>query len=220
MKLSNHRAIALSTLLFTPVLSLQAQDRDQIMPPPHAGPDLYVQGEAGPAYMQDLQVNVGTKEEFKFNVGTRVDLAVGYNFSRSWSTELNFGMIWNSIDKYGGYSFGASKQAEVYQIPVMWNYLYRLPLKGRLEGFVGAGLGLVAGVLHINDRGLDFKDSDVTFGGQGVAGLNYHFTRQMDLSLTYKFLGTSNHRWTDGDYYTKTDGTLTHALLLGLSLKY
>jgi hypothetical protein len=34
------------------------------------------------------------------------------------------------------------------------------------------------------------------------------------------FLGTSNHRWSDENYYTKTEGTLTHALLLGLSVKY
>ena len=43
---------------------------------------------------------------------------------------------------------------------------------------------------------------------------------QVDLSLAYTFLGTSNHRWSDENYYTKTDGTLPHALLLGLSVKY
>ena len=129
-------------------------------------------------------------------------------------------MIWNSIDKYGDYSFSNGKSADLYQIPVMVNYMYRLPLKGSLEAYMGAGIGLVVGMLHINDSGLDFKDSDTTFGYQALAGLNYHVSSQVDLSLAYKFLGTSNHRWSDENYYTKTEGTLTHALLLGLSVKY
>jgi hypothetical protein len=31
----------------------------------------------------------------------RADLVVGYKFLRSWSTELDCGVIWNSFDKYG-----------------------------------------------------------------------------------------------------------------------
>jgi opacity protein-like surface antigen len=54
---------------------------------------------------------------------------------------------------------------------------------------MGAGVGLVVGMLHINDSGLDFKDSDTTFGYQALIGLNYHLSSQADLSLAYKFLG-------------------------------
>ena len=220
MKLSDHHALVVSTLLLIPTLALQAQDNGVKIQAPNTGPDIYVRAEAGAVHMQDLQVNVGTQEEFKFNTGVRADLVVGYKFSRHWSTELDCGVIWNSFDKYGDYSFSASRQADLYQIPIMVNYLYRLPIKGSFEGFLGAGIGAVVSVFHINDAGLNFQDSDVAFGGQAMAGLNYHLSRQVDLSLAYKFLGTTSHKWSDEGFYTQTDGTLTHSLMLGVSVKY
>jgi opacity protein-like surface antigen len=220
MKLSAHRAIVISALLLIPALALHAQDKTLQTQPETIGADIYVQAQGGAVHMQDLQVNVGTQEKFKFNTGARADLVVGYKFSRSWSTELDCGVIWNSFDKYGDYSFSASKQADLYQIPIMVNYLYRLPIGHSFEGFLGAGIGAVVTVFHINDSGLNFHDSDVTFGGQGMAGLNYHLSRVVDLSLAYKFLGTTSHKWTDQGFYTQTDGTMSHSLMLGVSVKY
>lgn len=219
MKLSEHRAIVIGILLLIRALALQAQDKPVQIQPLNSNPDIYVQAQGGAVYMQDLQVNVGTHEEFKFNTGARADLVVGYKFSRHWSTELDCGVIWNSFDKYGDYSFAASK-ADIYQIPIMVNYLYRLPIKGRFEGFVGVGIGAVVTVFHINDGGLNFQDSDVTFGGQGMAGVNYHLSHEVDLSLAYKFLGTTSHKWSDQGYYTQTDGALSHSLMLAVSFRY
>jgi len=220
MKLSAYQAIAISTLFLIPALSLQAQNRADKIEPPSTSPDIYLRADAGAVYMQDLQVNVASMEQFKFNTGTRFDLAVGSRFSRSWSAELECGVIWNSIDKYGDDSFSAGNNADLYQIPVMVNYMYRLPIKGSFEGFLGAGIGFVVGIFHVKEGGLDFKNSDTTFGYQVVAGLNYHLSRQVDLSLAYKFLGTSNHKWSDDNFYTKTEGSLTHAVTLGVSFKY
>ena len=220
MKLSNYRAIIISTPVLIPALALQAQDKTLQTQAENTGSPFYVQAQGGAVYMQDLQVNVGTHEEFKFNTGARADLVVGYKFSRHWSTELDCGVIWNSFDKYGAYSFSASKQADLYQIPIMVNYLYRVRIGRSFEGFLGAGIGAVVTVFHINDSGLNFHDSDVTFGGQGMAGLNYHLSRLVDLSLAYKFLGTTSHKWTDQGFYTQTDGTMSHSLMLGVSVKY
>ncbi len=219
MKLLKHPAIVISTLLLLPAVSLHAQDKPLAIRTDDTGSDIYLKAEAGGVYMQDLQVHVNTREEFKFNPGTRGDVIVGYNFSRSWSTELDFGVLWNSIDKYGAYSFDASK-ADLFEIPIMVNYLYRLPIKRSFEAYVGGGIGAVIGILHIDDQGLDFKDTDVTFGGQAMAGLSYHLSRLVDLSLAYKFLATTDHKWSDQDFYTKTAGTMAHAVLLGVSIKY
>jgi opacity protein-like surface antigen len=219
MKLSDHCAVVIGTLLLIPALALQAQNNALQTQRESPSPDIYVQAQGGAVYMQDLQVNVGTHEEFKFNTGARGDLVVGYKFARHWSTELDCGVIWNAFDKYGDYSFSASK-ADLYQIPIMVNYLYRLPIIGRFEGFVGAGIGAVVTVFHINDSGLNFQDSDVTFGGQGLAGLDFHLSRQVDLSLTYKFLGTTSHKFSDQGLYTQTDGAMSHSLMLGVSFKW
>jgi len=221
MKLSDHRVVVTGTLLLISALALQAQGQT-LQPQTQSlisGPNIYVQAQGGAVYMQDLQVNVGTHEEFKFNTGARADLVVGYKFTRHWSTELDCGVIWNSFDKYGDYSFSASK-ANLYQIPIMVNYLYRLPIGRSFEGFLGAGIGAVVTVFHIDDSGLNFQDSDVAFGGQGMAGLNYHLSHQVDLSLTYKFLGTTTHKWSDEGLYTQTDGAMSHSLMLGVSVKW
>jgi len=219
MKRLEHYAIAFGTLLLISGLPLQAQNSAGTVQPASLSPDIYFGAEAGALYMQDMQVHTGTREEFKFDIGTRFDLVVGYNFARSWAVELDCGVIWNAISGYGSESFSNTK-ADLYQIPVMVNYLYRLPIKGRLEGFLGAGIGAVIGDFHIKDFGLDFKDSDVTCGFQGLAGLNYHLSRLVDLHLAYKFLGTTGHKWSDQNYYTETQGSLTHALLLGVVVKY
>ena len=219
MKYSEHLIIAVGTLLLIPALSLQAQNGAEQIRSTSISPDIYVQAAAGAEYMQDMQVHVGTREEFEFGVGTRFDLAVGYKFSRSWSAELDCGVMWNPIDRYGAESFSGTR-AELYQFPVMVNYMYRVPIKGPVEGFVGGGIGLVVGDFHIKEPGLDFRNSDVTFGYQALAGVNYHLTSQVDVTLAYKFLGTTGHKWSDANYYTETQGSLTHAIMLAVSVKY
>src|SRR5215471_14972724 len=139
MKLSDCRAIVISALLLIPALAVQAQHNALQAQRESSSPGIYVEAEGGAVYMQNLQVNVGTQEEFKFKTGARADLVVGYKFTRHWSTELDSGVIWNSFDKYGDYSFSASK-ANLYQIPIMVNYLYRLPIGRSFEGFLGAGI--------------------------------------------------------------------------------
>ena len=223
MKLSNYHSIVTGTLLLTSALALQAQGLPTQPQTVISGPDLYLQVQGGAVYMQDLQVNVGSHDELKFNIGARAGLVLGYKFSKHWSTELDCGVIWNGFDTYGGYSFSGDKQADLYQIPVMVNYLYRLPIGRKFEGYLGVGLGGVVTIFHLNDNVVgfgDFQDSDVAFGGQGMAGFNYHLSRQVDLSLAYKFLGTTSHKWSDGGYYTQTDGALSHSLVLGVSMKY
>jgi opacity protein-like surface antigen len=220
MKLTDHRAIVIGTLLLIPVLALQAQDKPLETKTQTFTPGVYLQGEAGAVFMQDLQVNVGSREKLSFNPGVRGDLVLGYKFNQSWSTELDCGVLWNSFNKYGNYSFPSNEQAELYQIPILVNYLYRLPIKGSFEGFLGGGVGAVVSKFHLNDQGLDFKNSDLTFGGQVMAGVKYHLSSQADLGLAYKFLGTTSHKWADQGWYTQTSGSLTHALVLALSVKY
>ena len=138
-------------------------------------------------------------------------------------SEVRTELTANSYHSYSRRQHGATSpiaQADLYQIPIMVNYLYRLPIIGRFEGFVGAGIGAVVTVFHINDSGLNFQDSDVTFGGQGLAGLDFHLSRQVDLSLTYKFLGTTSHKFSDQGLYTQTDGAMSHSLMLGVSFKW
>ena len=96
MKILDPKTIIISTLLVIPALSLQAQNLAQNNPLESTSPDIYVKAEAGASYLQDLQVNVGSHEQLKFDIGTRFDLVVGYNFTRSWSAELDLGAIWNS----------------------------------------------------------------------------------------------------------------------------
>ena len=156
MKVRHYKTIAISALLLIPALSLRAQNSAATIEP-SSSPDIYFGAEAGGVYMQDMQVHVGSREEFKFDIGTRVDLVLGYRFSRSWSVELDAGVIWNAIHSYGSESFSGTK-ADFYHYPVMVNYLYRLPIKGRLEGFVGGGIGAVVGDFHIKEPGLDFRD--------------------------------------------------------------
>ena len=180
---------------------------------------MYVTIDAGPAWQQNVNINSGGSVNFA--AGFRTDVAVGWNFCPAFAAEFETGLIDNSINSIAGDSlsdFGAS--ANVYEIPILVSAIYRVPLKGALAPYIGAGVGGAATFLDSSNVPLfgfgsqsGFSDTDFTFACQATAGLKYALNERIAIGIAYKFTGTTGHNWSDNNVTFKTDGTMSHAVM-------
>jgi len=112
---------------------------------------------------------------------------------------------------------------DLVELPIMLNVIYTQPLGRHFSAYVGGGMG---GAFSDYSSGWGSTESDTTFAFQGLAGLKYTFNEHWDLGVTYKFLGTTEHDvgsgWDSNGNVTefKSDGTLTHSVLVALTCKF
>ena len=187
---------------------------------------MYVSGDVGVAWQQN--VNAHGNGMVNFDTGVRGDVTFGYNFCEHFAAELETGVIANSINSIAGNtlsSFGAS--ADIYEIPVLVNAIYKLPLKGGWTHFVGIGVGGTATYLTAQNVPLfgfgsnsSYNSTDFTFAYQAEAGFKYAISENIDLGFAYKFTGTPDHNWSDNGVTFKTDGTMAHAVLATFTWKF
>ena len=171
----------------------------------------YLGLDAGLALQQDITLEHAGQTKLSFDPGVRLDLGGGVYLSQSWKAEVELGFIYNS----GGETGRASGDGgpDYYQVPVMANIIYTLPLKGRVSAYAGAGVGGVSAVLW--NHFLDAEGS-FTFGYQGILGAKYALKDNLDLGLSYKLLGTIEH-----DLGPATaEGTLSHSFLAAFAFKF
>jgi OOP family OmpA-OmpF porin len=178
---------------------------------------LYLGVDGGGAFQQTISIrdNSGFNGggNIKFNTGWRVDGDIGYGFNKYFSTELNAGLIYNQINSIGNQQ-GTS--AHLDEVPILINGIFTWPL-GKLKPYVGVGVGVAITTFDgSNITGTptgSYRDTDTTLAYQGEAGLRYSLTRHLDLGVEYKFVGTTDHKWSDNSIVLKTDGTMTHTIL-------
>ncbi len=205
MKLS--RALAVAGFPAFLGLSSQAQCTNQL--------DRFYFGlGAGGSLEQPLSINssaFGNSGNVQIKPGIRGDIHLGWNVSRSFSTELQTGILWNSIDNIAGNTVSA----DIYQVPVLANVLYH-PFHGAFQPFVGVGCGAAMTTFdsaNIPLMPVSYTASDWTFAYQAQLGFSYKVTSSFSVGLTYEFLGTSAHDWSSNGEPLKTSGTLSHSIV-------
>lgn len=180
---------------------------------------------AGGAFQQDVAIQSGfngVPGHIQFAPGWCITGEAGYSFSRLFSADVESGLIWNSITTVGDQSLAGIASAHLSEIPVLANGFFTYPV-GHFKPYVGAGLGLAVGVFdssNIPGTASTFNDTDVTFAYQFQAGLKYSLSQNLELGLSYKFLGTTRHGWTDSGISLNTDGTMTHLLEANLTWRF
>ena len=212
-------------LLLAGQAGAQTNQTSALVAPPPAG-KMYVTVDAGAAWQQNI--NTKGNGELSFDTGFRGDVIFGYNFCKNFAAELETGVIYSPINSIAGNSlssFGAS--ADIYEIPILVNAIYRMPLKGGWTPYVGAGVGGAATYLTAQNVPLfgfgshtSYSSMDFTFAYQANAGLKYAVSENVELGIAYKFIGTTDHNWSDNSVSFKTDGTITHAVLASFTWKF
>jgi opacity protein-like surface antigen len=171
----------------------------------------YLGLDAGVALQQDITIEDTGGGKLSFHPGVRLGLSGGVHLSQAWRAELELGCIFNPVKSFAeGGSEGSDRG--YWQVPMMANGIYRLPLRGPVSAYVGAGVGGVYGVLW---EWLLAEDS-FTFGYQGILGVNYALNDNLDVGLRYKFLGTVEHDLGG----VEVDGSMSHSILAAVTFKF
>jgi opacity protein-like surface antigen len=179
----------------------------------------YLSTDMGLAFQQPIYV-IGA-DQIKFNDGIRGDLSAGYRFTPWCAAELAGGVVWNRAHAIGGVPLSNyDGSMDLYEIPMMANIVFTLPLKHGFKLDFGGGVGAVAGILHFNNPLGDIHDTDFTFAYQFSTGLNYKLTENIELGLGFKFLQTNNHFWSENGVSLNTEGTATYSLTASLSWSF
>jgi len=178
----------------------------------------YMSLDVGVALQSDIEVKqVGGSSlsgvDLQFDTGLRFDIASGYHFTERFAAELSVGYVFNSVDAVTGAApAGFGVDADLFQLPVMVNLLYKVQSELPIEPFLGGGAG---GVLSV------FSNSNATreefsFGYQGFVGLKYRMTPRTEFTAVYKILGTTDLVFEGFE----TGGTLTHTFAIGVRCSF
>jgi len=232
---------AVTLAIACPAASLYAQSSGSYYDSPHSSTQtgaargryyapllndqLYLGLDAGVAWQQDITISdsIGDSEKVTFDPGARLDCELGYNFTKNWAAELEVGLDISPVAH--SFVLGADfMNVDFTELPVMVNVIYTQPLGRRFSAYVGGGLGGV-----FSEYSNDFGGSTPTesaFGFQALAGIKYAISDRWDFGIAYKFLGTTEHDVGPGfdsnGFPTefRSDGTLTHSILVTLTCRF
>jgi len=183
--------------------------------------------DVGGSLLQNVDIeNLGAR--VGFNAGTRVDFSFGCNIVKQFAVEFETGVIWNSMHGSDAMIISpAADNADLFQVPLLVNLVFKAPLKCGLTPYIGGGAGGVISTLQLSNGSSDFfdnsiSDTDFTFAYQGFAGLKYAVAWNLEVGVGYKFLGTLDHRWfgDDPNLYIHTTPTYSHSILATFTWRF
>jgi opacity protein-like surface antigen len=243
------RTLAAGFVLLVASASVQAQPPTYVPPPTYAPPPpyspyaqpyyyrpayttaglFYVGGDIGGVIMQDMNVR-NANAKMAFDPGMRGDIFFGYQIAPPVAVEIETGAIWNQLRTGSGLFINSiAPQGDLYQIPILANVVFRLPLAYGISAYIGGGVGGVASELDYHDSDNGFfgfhhhvSDTDFTFAYQGMTGVKWAVAPNMEVDLSYKFLGTLDHTWFGGDpvFFTHTDPAYSHSFLVSFTMHF
>ena len=184
----------------------------------------YIGADVGGSIMQDMNVR-NANAKMAFDPGTRTDFIFGFQVAPPVSLELETGVIWNSLRTGNGLFISTiADRGDMYQVPVLANVVYRIPLCPHAWAYIGGGAGGVATELDYHHT-VEFRhanDTDFTFAYQGMCGIKYAVAPNMEVGLGYKFLGTLSHTWFNNDpiLLTQTDPAYSHSFLASFTWRF
>lgn len=187
---------------------------------------LYLDLNLGAAIPQSTEIRsspMGNNGNVQYDTGVRGVVGLGYNFTPSFAGELETGVVWNNIHSIHGNNLSsANSSAELYQFPLLADFIYT-PWHDDFVPYVGVGIGGAMSYFNSSNVplfGPRFTDEDFTFEYQAELGFRYSIGPNVDIGLEYKFLGTTDHSWSDRGINFNTDGTMTHSVLATLTWKF
>jgi len=197
---------------------------------------------AGPAWTSSINTTIlspngdGINYDLALvsNPGIRFDIAPGYNFNEYIRFEVETAFIYNQghratisggdlggeeITEYENNRFGFSSSGS-YQVPIIPQIVITVPIDDvPIRPYFGGGFG--PSWLSINGTNL-FGDNDIYSSSwncawQASVGVDINVAEGMDLSLSYKALGTINPNL---QYAGSTDSFYTQSVNIGLTCRF
>ena len=197
---------------------------------------------AGPAWTSSINTTIlspngdGINYDLALvsNPGIRFDIAPGYNFNEYIRFEVETAFIYNQghratisggdlggeeITEYENNRFGFSSSGS-YQVPIIPQIVITVPIDDvPIRPYFGGGFG--PSWLSVNYTnafgGNNLYSSSWNCAWQASAGVDINVAEGMDLSLSYKALGTINPNL---QYAGSTDSFYTQSVNIGLTCRF
>jgi opacity protein-like surface antigen len=149
-----------------------------------------------------------------FDLGFMARLAIGYHFGDFTRAEIESAYRRNSVDTVTASnatgSFTGQVDSAMSATSFLVNGYFDIPIWGKMNPFVGAGLGWA-----YVDFGDDYKNVDVTFAYQLAAGANYELSPSLFITGDYTFFNTLDPKFNAFDFEFQS-----HTFSLGLMHKF
>jgi outer membrane protein OmpA-like peptidoglycan-associated protein len=147
---------------------------------------IYVGGQVGFSKFRDSDVTgPGINTEAEFNTGLAAAGALGYALGNNIRIEAEIATRGGGVDNVGG----AGATGDVRANSLMVNGLYDFATGNRVRPYIGAGIGVAridadgAGPIG----GSTTSDEDTVFAWQGIAGVAFPLSSNLDLALDYRY---------------------------------
>jgi opacity protein-like surface antigen len=169
-----------------------------------------------------------------FNPGFRMDCPIGAKITDWFALEFAPGFMLNTIQYIeptnGSLSIGtqtvsqngqASLVGDYYQIPMLANFLFTIPIHPQFTISAGFGVGgMVSAAQTTSLQGVTLEGSDgistaLSFAYAGQFGLDFPFSENMQAGLYYKYTGTGEQDFTGGNFFQfvqNNNGTSTQSV--------
>jgi outer membrane protein OmpA-like peptidoglycan-associated protein len=152
----------------------------------------YIGAGAGVTFPDSADISGGAvSTDADFDTGWAGVGSLGYAYGNGLRTEIEVGYRQNDIGDLSGVAGGTGDSDA---LNAMINGLYDFHNSSDFTPYVGAGIGWLNlnldGVTPVGGATLD--DSDDVLAYQGIVGIGYSLTEQIDLFVDYRYLGTED----------------------------
>ncbi|NCW27334.1 MAG: hypothetical protein EBV83_03410 [Verrucomicrobia bacterium] len=168
-----------------------------------------------------------------YDPGFRMDVPIGTRITDWFALEFAPGFMVNSLNYLqpnSGFTIGSQNvqggqqvnlQGDYYQIPILANFLFTIPIDPRFTVSAGFSVGgMVTAVQTTTVQGVNMETSDgistaLAFAYAGQFGLNFPFEDNMQAGIYYKYTGTGAQDFTGGSFFQfvqADNGTATQSV--------
>lgn len=133
----------------------------------------------------------GTGVPLEFETGGLGSISLGYAFGSGWRPEVEYALRRNDAEEQDGNAEANGAMAN------LWYDWRGLPFAPRLRPYVGGGAGSAEVSLEEFAGSSDDSVEESVAAYQAGAGLNYDATRNLVLSLGYRFFETEKGRFAE-----------------------
>jgi len=183
----NHRTLLTAFVFFftfAPTFDVTADDT------------LYVGIQSGVSILADSDISIsGVPGEAEFEAGFVVGGAVGYHFFDGFRTEANLSFRQADLDEVSAAGGTLEGAGDASVLALMANVYYDLDLGFAVKPYLGVGIGV--GFIDVDPGSsniLIVDDNATEFAWNLMAGASVRASEHIDLSLGYRYLGTTDPR--------------------------
>ncbi len=211
---------ALSRLIFATALLLCTQIAGAAT---GSSQGTYFAARGGPGLLQDGDVTIHVPglppfgASLNYDPGFLASTALGYSWSNGLAVEGELAFHGNGLKDENVMGTVIELDGQETSFAALVNARYGFDTRTRVTPYLGAGLG--AALLTVSGKptgGTRFKDSDMVFAYQAMAGVSYALSPRLDLGIEYRYFATAKSTFADNSQKIDVNYN-AHNVLLTLS---